>query len=99
MEAGEAGMKGQEERCAELLDACASENEFRLRCHAAGKDPEAVFRPYGEAVAKCTGYMSLGLPVPEFRLSDWWAFEKIPGAKKPDPWMGSCGGRPGKLPL
>ena len=86
-------------KCAELLDSCGSESEFRLRCLAAGKNPEEVFRPYGEAVAAFRGYLDLGLPIPEFRLSDWWAFEKIPGANKPDPWMNAFGGKPGKLPV
>ena len=72
--------------CAELLDSSGSENEFRLKCAALGKDPEETFRPYAQYVKLARGYLSLGIQA-EFMLSDWWAFEKIPGAVKPDPWL------------
>jgi len=71
---------------AALLDECSSEDEFRLRCAAANEDPEEVFKPYGQYVALARGMTGFGIPA-EFRLSDWWAFEKIPGAVKPDPWL------------
>ena len=67
-----------------LLDECGSEDEFRLRCAAANEDPEDVFRPYGQYVALASGMTEMGISR-KFRLSDWWAFEKIPGAVKPDP--------------
>ena len=72
--------------CAELLDSSGSENEFRLKCAALGKDPKETFRPYAQYVKLARGYLSLGIQA-EFKLSDWWAFEKIPGAVKPDPWL------------
>ena len=73
-------------KAAALLDECGSENEFRLRCAAANEDPEDVFRPYGLYVALASGMIAMGIPM-KFGLSDWWAFEKIPGAVKPDPWL------------
>lgn len=73
-------------KTAALLDECSSEDEFRLRCAAANEDPEEVFRPYAQYVALARGMAQLGIHT-EFRLSDWWAFEKIPGASKPDPWL------------
>ena len=72
--------------CAELLDSSGSENEFRLKCAALGKDPEETFKPYAQYVRLAMGYLALGIQA-EFRLSDWWAFEKISGAVKPDPWL------------
>ena len=75
------------DKCAKLLDECSSESEFRLKCQAWGEDPEKVFEPYAWAVGQVRGYASIGLALPKFKLSDWWAFEKIPGANKPDPWM------------
>ena len=74
------------EKTAALLDECGSEDEFRLRCIAANKDPEETFRLYGQYVAFAHGMTELGIPM-KFKLSDWWAFEKIPGAVKPDPWL------------
>lgn len=74
------------EKTAALLDACGSENEFRLKCAAMNEDPEEKFKPYGQYVALARGMTDMGIPV-KFGLSDWWAFEKIPGAKKPDPWL------------
>lgn len=74
------------EKTAALLDECSSEDEFRLRCAAANEDPEEVFRPYAQYVALAQGMTRLGIRT-EFRLSDWWAFEQIPGAAKPDPWL------------
>lgn len=74
------------EKTAALLDACGSEDEFRLRCAAANEDPEEVFKPYGQYVALARGMTGMGISV-KFGLSDWWAFEKIPGAVKPDPWL------------
>ena len=74
------------EKTAALLDECGSEDEFRLRCAAANEDPEEAFRPYGQYVALAGGMAGMGIPV-KFGLSDWWAFEKIPGAVKPDPWL------------
>lgn len=71
---------------AALLDECSSEDEFRLRCAAANEDPEEKFRPYAQYVALARGMTKMGISV-KFRLSDWWAFEKIPGAPKPDPWL------------
>lgn len=79
-------------KIAALLDECGSEDEFRLRCAAANEDPEEAFRPYGQYVALASGMTGMGIST-KFRLSDWWAFEKIQGAVKPDPWltgMGSC---------
>lgn len=73
-------------KTAALLDECGSEDEFRLRCAAANEDPEEMFKPYGQYVALARGMTELGLSV-KFGLSDWWAFEKIPGAVKPDPWL------------
>ena len=73
-------------KTAALLDECGSEDEFRLRCAAANEDPEDVFRPYGQYVALTRGMTELGIAM-RFKLSDWWAFEKIPGAVKPDPWL------------
>jgi hypothetical protein len=75
------------EKCAALLDECGSENEFRLRCAASNEDPEEKFRPYGQYAAFANGYDRLGLRTDSFRLSDWWSFEKVPGANKPDPWL------------
>lgn len=72
------------EKTAALLDACGSEDEFRLRCAAANEDPEEVFKPYGQYVALARGMTEMGISV-KFGLSDRWAFEKIPGASKPDP--------------
>lgn len=74
------------EKAAALLDECSSEDEFRLRCAAANEDPEEVFRPYAQYVALARGMTEMGISV-KFGLSDWWAFEKIPGASKPDPWL------------
>ena len=74
------------EKTAALLNACSSEDEFRLRCAAANEDPEEVFKPYGQYVALARGMTEMGISV-KFGLSDWWAFEKIPGASKPDPWL------------
>jgi len=74
------------EKTAALLDACGSEDEFRLRCAAANEDPEEVFKPYGQYVALARGMTEMGIAA-KFGLSDWWAFEKIPGAVKPDPWL------------
>ena len=74
------------EKTAALLDKCGSEDEFRLRCAAANKDPEEVFKPYGQYVALASGMTEMGIST-KFRLSDWWAFEKIPGTIKPDPWL------------
>lgn len=74
------------EKTAALLDECSSEDEFRLRCAAANEDPEKVFRPYAQYVALARGMARLGIHT-EFRLSDWWAFERTPGASKPDPWL------------
>ena len=74
------------EKTAALLDECGSEDEFRLRCAAANEDPEDVFRPYGQYVALASGMTAMGISM-KFGLSDWWAFEKIPGAVKPDPWL------------
>ena len=74
------------EKTAALLDECGSEDEFRLRCAAANEDPEDVFRPYGQYVALASGMTAMGISM-KFGLSDWWAFEKIPGAIKPDPWL------------
>jgi len=74
-------------QCAALLDECSSEDEFRLRCAAANEDPEEVFKPYARYAAFANGYDRLGLGTDGFGLSDWWAFEKIPGAVKPDPWL------------
>ena len=71
---------------AALLDECGSEDELRLRCAASNEDPEDVFRPYGQYVALASGMAGMGISK-KFRLSDWWAFEKIPGAVKPDPWL------------
>ena len=73
-------------KTAALLDECGSEDEFRLRCAAANEDPEDVFRPYGQYVALASGMTAMGISM-KFGLSDWWAFEKIPGAVKPDPWL------------
>ena len=73
-------------KTAALLDECGSEDEFRLRCAAANEDSEDVFRPYGQYVALASGMTGMGIPV-KFGLSDWWTFEKIPGAVKPDPWL------------
>ena len=74
------------EKTAALLDECGSEDEFRLRCAAANEDPEEAFRPYGQYVALASGMTGMGISR-KFGLSDWWAFEKIPGAVKPDPWL------------
>ena len=74
------------EKAAALLDECGSEDEFRLRCAAANEDPEDVFRPYGQYVALARGMTEMGISM-KFKLSDWWACEKIPGAAKPDPWL------------
>ena len=71
---------------AALLVECGSEYEFRLRCAAANEDPEDVFKPYGLYVALASGMTAMGISM-KFGLSDWWAFEKIPGAVKPDPWL------------
>ena len=79
-------MRPLAEKTAALLDECGSEDEFRLRCAAANEDPEEAFRPYGQYVALASGMTGMGIPV-KFGLSDWWAFEKIPGAAKPDPWL------------
>ena len=73
-------------KTAALLDECSSEDEFRLRCAAANEDPEEKFKPYGQYVALARGMTQLGIHT-EFRLSDWWAFERTPGASKPDPWL------------
>ena len=73
-------------KTAALLDECGSEDEFRLRCAAANEDPEDVFRPYGQYVALASGMTAMGISM-KFGLSDWWAFEKIPDAVKPDPWL------------
>lgn len=74
-------------RCAALLDECGSESEFRLKCAAKNLDPEKTFKPYGQYVALACAMDALGLSTDRFKLSDWWAFEKIPGANKPDPWL------------
>ena len=74
------------EKTAALLDECGSEDEFRLKCAARNEDPEEVFRPYAQYVALARGMTEMGISV-KFGLSDWWAFEKIPGASKPDPWL------------
>ena len=73
-------------KTAALLDECGSEDEFRLRCSAANEDPEEAFKPYGQYVALASGMTEMGISR-KFGLSDWWAFEKIPGAVKPDPWL------------
>ena len=73
-------------KIAALLDECGSEDEFRLQCAAANKDPEEAFRLYGQYVALASGMTELGISR-KFGLSDWWAFEKIPGTIKPDPWL------------
>ena len=73
-------------KTAALLDERGSEDEFRLRCAAANEDPEDVFRPYGQYVALASEMTVMGISM-KFGLSDWWAFEKIPGAVKPDPWL------------
>ena len=73
-------------KTAALLDECGSEGEFRLRCAAVNEDPEEAFRPYWQYVALASGMTGMGIPV-KFGLSDWRAFEKIPGAVKPDPWL------------
>ena len=73
-------------KTAALLDECGSEDEFRLRCAAANEDPEEAFRPYGQYVALASGMTEMGISR-KFRLSDWLAFEKIPGTVKPDPWL------------
>ena len=73
-------------KIAALLDECGSEDEFRLRCAAANEDPEEAFRPYGQYVALASGMTEMGISR-KFGLSDWWAFEKIPGTVKPDPWL------------
>lgn len=72
---------------AALLDECSSEDEFRLRCAAANEDPEEKFKPYAQYVYLVRGYFSLGVAGTLPRLSDWWAFERTPGAGKPDPWL------------
>ena len=71
---------------ARMLDECGSEDEFRLRCAAMGKSPEDVFAPYAQYVALARGYVALGI---SYRAtpSDWWAFERTPGAEKPDPFL------------
>ena len=74
------------EKTASLLAECSSENEFRLKCAAMNEDPEEKFRPYAQYVGLARGMADMGIPA-KFGLSDWWAFEKIPGAKKPDPWL------------
>ena len=79
-------------KIAALLDECGSEDEFRLQCAAANEDPEEAFRPYGQYVAPAGGMTGMGIPV-KFGLSDWWAFEKIPGAVKPDPWLSGLADR------
>ena len=73
-------------KTAALLAECSSEDEFRLRCAAANEDPEEKFKPYAQYVALARGMTALGIAA-KFGLSDWWAFERIPGAKKPDPWL------------
>lgn len=75
------------EKTAALLDECSSEDEFRLRCAAANEDPEEKFKSYAQYVYFARGYYSLGVAGTLPRLSDWWAFERIPGAHKPDPWL------------
>jgi hypothetical protein len=74
------------EKTAALLDECSSEDEFRLRCAAANEDPDETFKPYAQYVALARGMTEMGIHT-EFRLSDWWAFERIPGTSKPDPWL------------
>lgn len=71
---------------AKLLDECGSEGEFRLKCAVEGADPEEKFRPYAQYAALVRGYDLYGIDAC-FRLGDWWAFEKIKGANKPDPFM------------
>ena len=72
---------------ARLLHECGSEEEFRMKCAAEGVDPEDKFRPYAQYVAIARGYDLLGLSANGLRLRDWWAFERIKGANKPDPFL------------
>ena len=76
---------------AKLLDACGSENEFRLKCAAEGVDPDKKFEPYAKYIELARGYyaygISMGLSANGLRLRDWWAFERIKGANKPDPFL------------
>lgn len=72
-------------RCAEMLDESGSENEFRLKCAALNLDPDEMFRFYINFVWLALNVTGLGL-ASKPSLSDWWAFERIPGAVKPDPW-------------
>ena len=75
-------------RIARELDECGSETEFRLRCAARNEDPEKAFAPYIQYLYLAMGYYSLGLDLAKKPcLSDWWAFEKIQGAHKPNPWV------------
>lgn len=76
---------GAARRCAELLDDSGSENEFRLKCAALNLDPDEMFRFYINFVWLAMNVTSLGL-TSRPSLSDWWAFERIEGARKPDPW-------------
>jgi hypothetical protein len=77
-------LKKEAQFCAELLDKCGSQDEFRLRCVAMNKDPEKVFEPYSEYINYMRGYNALGIST-RFTLKDWWAFEKY-GTCKPDPY-------------
>lgn len=81
------GIRPMAAEVARLLDECGSENEFRLKCAAEGVDPEDKFRPYAQYVAFARGYDLLGLRADKLRLRDWWAFERIKGANKPDPFL------------
>ena len=73
-------------KTAALLDERGSEDAFRRQRAAANEDPEDAFRPYGQYVALASGMTAMGISM-KFGLSDWWAFEKIPGTVKPDPWL------------
>lgn len=79
-----ARLKKKAQFCAELLDECSSQDEFRFKCTVINKDPEKIFEPYGEYIKTIRGYDSLGINV-QFTLNDWWAFEKL-GTSKPDPY-------------
>jgi len=81
------GLRPMAVEVARLLHECGSEEEFRLKCVAEGVDPDKKFRPYAQYVALASGCDLLGLSMNGLRLRDWWAFEKIKGANKPDPFL------------
>ena len=69
-------------KAAKVLDACDSKEEYLVWCDLHEVDPDDYFSRFSKVIENV--YMKMGLRKTKFTYDDFYRFETIPGAAKPN---------------